>query len=89
MRKHLHDTLCEVEGPPVSRALANHDEVPEAGVPKVVPEAGHAPNDHARKPPASACNLMTKHLKFINLVQGNVLYRTIFISNIKVNMLQF
>ena len=31
-------------------------------------------------------NLIAKHFELINLVHGNLLYRTIFISNMKVNV---
>ena len=31
-------------------------------------------------------NFISKHSKFVNIVQGNLLHITIFISNIKVNV---
>jgi len=34
----------------------------------------------------SGDKFISKHLQFMNLVQGNLLHRTIFISNIKVNV---
>ena len=38
---------------------------------------------------AGADPFVPKHLQFINLVQGNLLQRTIYMSDIKVNVFKF
>jgi len=49
----------------------------------VIKKKKDTPNAFLRR---LAGGLISKHLQFINLVQGNLLHRTIFISNIKVNV---